>query len=175
MKLDKRVKENALIGHCFNAEELKKYISRECYFTDDLEDFSDLTNTLKGVLKAVAPDAEECYLVKYELNGQPAGLHYTFCLPAEFVEEEEKKYRPYTLEEFLNEGFEILNEGFEIIVFREKNNPSMEYHVRYNGYRKCDNVYKVILGNISYTFDDLFEDFERFYNGRWYPFGVKEE
>ena len=174
MKLDKRVKENALIGHCFNFEELKKYIGKECYFTDDLEDFSDLTNTLKGVLKAVGPDAEECYLVKYELNGQPAGLHYTFCLPAEFVEEkpadkpEEKKYRPYTIEEFCNEGFEI-------IVFRERDCPSREFHLRYNGYRKCDNVYKVILGNISYTLSDLFEDFEYLdSDGEWKPFGVEK-
>lgn len=41
--------------------------------------------------------------------------------------------------------------------------------------KKYDNEYKVILGNISYTFDDLFEDFERFYNGGWFPFGVEEE
>ena len=51
----------------------------------------------------------------------------------------------------------------------------MEYHVKYNGYRKYDNVYKVILGNISYTFDDLFEDFELLdSDGNWIPFGVEE-
>lgn len=169
MKLDKRVKENALIGHCFNSEELKRFIGQECYFTDNLENFSDLTDSLKGVLKAVSPDAVDCYVAEAKVNGSPAEFSYAFCLPAVFVEKkpEEKKYRPYTIEEFCNEGFEI-------IVFREKDCPSREFHLRYNGYRKCDNVYKVILGNISYTLSDLFEDFERFYNGRWFPFGVEE-
>lgn len=168
MKLDKRVNENALIGHCFNAEELKRYIGQVCYFVDALEDFSDLINPFEGVLKAVSPDAVDCYVAEAKVNGSPAEFSYAFCLPAEFVEEKkEKKYRPYTIEEFCNEGFEI-------IVFREKDCPSREFHLRYNGYRKCDNVYKVILGNISYTLSDLFEDFERFYNGRWKPFGVEE-
>lgn len=167
MKLDKRVKENALIGHCFNAEELKRYIGQVCYFVDALEDFSDLINPFEGTLKAVSPDAVDCYVAEAKVNGGPAEFSYAFCLPAEFVEEEEKKYRPYTIEEFCNEGFEI-------IVFREKDCPSREFHLRYNGYRKCDNVYKVILGNLTYTLSDLFEDFERFYNGRWFPFGVEE-
>lgn len=170
MKLDKKVKENAIIGHCFNAEKMTKYIGKECYFTDDLENFSDLTDSLKAVLKAVGPDDGECYIVESEINRQPDELHYTFCLPAEFVEEKkEKKYRPYTIEEFCNEGFEI-------IVFREKNNPLMKYHVRYNGYIKGDIFYKVILGNISYTFKELFENFEYLdSDGEWKPFGVKEE
>lgn len=138
MKLDKKVKENAIIGHCFNAEELKQYIGKECYFTDTLEDFSDLINPFEGVLKAVSPDAVDCYVAEAKVNGDPAEFSYAFCLPAVFVEEKpvEKKYRPYTLEEFLNEGFEILNEGFEIVVFREKGNSLTEYHVRYNGYKK---------------------------------------
>ena len=169
MKLDKRVKENALIGHCFNAEDLKRYKGQVCYFVDALEDFSDLINPFEGVLKAVSPDAVDCYVAEAKVNGSPAEFSYAFCLPAVFVEKkpEEKKYRPYTIEEFCNEGFGI-------IVFREKDCPSREFHLRYNGYRKCDNVYKVILGNISYTLSDLFEDFERFYNGRWFPFGVED-
>jgi hypothetical protein len=168
VKLDKRVKENALIGHYFNAEELKKYISKECYFTDDLEDFSDLTNTLKGVLKAVAPEAEECYLVKYELNGQPAGLHYTFCLPAEFVEEKtEKKYRPFadTKEFFIKTNFEV----GDLIHIRSKLN-NYEYHLLIIGWTDEG----LMLGNFSeMTFDELLQKFE-LWDGedKFIPFGV---
>lgn len=167
MKLDPKVKENAIIGHCFNAEELKKYIGKDCYFTDDLEDFSDLTNTLKGVLKAVSPDAEECYLVKYELNGQPAGLHYTFCLPAEFVEE--KKYRPFadTKEFFLMRDFEV----GDLIHIRSKPH-NYEYHLLIIGWTDEG----LMLGNFSeMTFDELLQKFE-LWDGEdnFIPFGVED-
>lgn len=168
MKLDPKVKENALIGHYFNAEELKKYISKECYFTDDLEDFSDLTNTLKGVLKAVTPEAEECYLVKYELNEQPAGLHYTFCLPAEFVKEE-KKYRPFTdtKEFFLMRNLEV----GDLIHIRSKPY-NHEYHLLIIGWTDEG----LMLGNFSeMTFDELLQKFE-LWDGedKFIPFGVED-
>lgn len=166
MKLDPKIKANAIIGHCFNTGEMTKYIGQVCYFVDALEDFSDLINPFEGVLKAVSPDVTVCYVAEAKVNGSPVEFPYCFCLPAEFVKEE-KQYRPYSIEDFAISEF---------VVFRERNNPSMEYHVRYNGYRKCDNVYKVILGNISYTLSDLFEDFEYLdSDGKWVPFGVEEE
>lgn len=88
MKLDEKVKENAIIGHYFNSGELKKYIGQECYFANGLEDFSNLAYTINGVLKAVEPDYDECYLADTAISGRPAGLfYYSFCLPAEFVKE----------------------------------------------------------------------------------------
>ena len=175
MKLDKRVKENALIGHYFNAEELKKYISKECYFTDDLEDFSDLTNTLKGVLKAVSPDAEECYLVKYELNGQPAGLHYTFCLPAEFVEEKPKeKFIPFRyLKELTDAGIEV----GKVISIRNKNDDIvvakvLVTEINYN--HEDMEVINITLGATGYEFPTLFNSYLLQVYGEWVPFGVEE-
>lgn len=176
MKLDKRVKENALIGHYFNAAELKKYISKECYFADDLEDFSDLTNTLKGVLKAVAPDAEECYLVKYELNGQPAGLHYTFCLPAEFVEEKPKeKFIPFR---YLNELTDAGIEVGEVISIRNKNDDIVVAKVQVTeiNYNHEDmEVINITLGATGYEFPTLFNSYLLWVDGEWKPFGVVEE
>ena len=84
-----------------------------------------------------------------------------------FAKSKKKEYRPYTIEEFCNEGFEI-------VVFREKEDHSREYHVRYNGYRKAGTEY-IILGSWSYTLNDLFNDFEYLDNdGNWKPFGVEE-
>lgn len=176
MKLDKRVKENALIGHYFNAAELKKYISKECYFADDLEDFSDLTNTLKGVLKAVAPDAEECYLVKYELNGQPAGLHYTFCLPAEFVKEKSKeKFIPFR---YLNELTDAGIEVGKVISMKSKNfdlvtRNALVTEINYD--TENNNVIDITLGATGYEFPTLFNSYLLQVDGEWVPFGVKEE
>ena len=170
MKYDPRIKNEHCIRDPFNVETAKQYIGKRGYFTDDIFNFSNLDNCFAGVLVSVEEDNRHPYYCAISDEGVIIKGNFSFFLSAEFVEEnpKEKKYRPYTIEEFCNEGFEI-------IVFREKDCPSREFHLRYNGYRKCDNVYKVILGNITYTLSDLFEDFERFYNGRWFPFGVKEE
>ena len=178
MKYDPRIKNEHCIRDPFNVETAKQYIGKRGYFTDDIFNFSNLDSCCAGMLAHVEADSRHPYYCAISDEGVIIKGNFSFFLSAEFVEEKpkEKKYRPYTLEEFLNDGFEVLNEGLEIVIFREKGNPLTEYHVRYNGYRKYDNnVYKVILGNISYTLSDLFEDFERFYNGRWFPFGVKEE
>ena len=166
MKLDIRIKSISDIFTCTNMEEAKKFIGKRGYFADCMISFEDLSQRESYNLDRIDDD---------DVPFVSGNVHWRYFLPVDNLKPAEKKYRPYTLEEFLNEGFEVLNEGFEIVVFREKGNPSMEYHVRYNGYRKCDNVYKVILGNISYTLSDLFDDFERFYNDRWFPFGVEEE
>lgn len=157
MNIDDRITDRKYIFDCFSADKAKEYVGENCYMTDDFPLFEDLD--FIPVYKLDAIDNNSFYSETGEGN-------FEYCLPVRFVKPVEKKYRPYTIEEFCNEGFEI-------IVFRERDCPSREFHLRYNGYRKCDNVYKVILGNISYTLSDLFEDFERFYNGRWFPFGVE--
>lgn len=168
MKLDPKVKENAIIGHCFNTGEMTKYIGKECYFTDDLENFSDLTDSLKAVLKAVGPDDGECYIVESEINRQPDELHYTFCLPAEFVKEE-KKYRPFTdtKEFFIKTNFE----AGDLIHIRSKPH-NYEYHLMLVGWTDEG----LMLGNFSeMTFDELLDKFE-LWDGEdnFIPFGVEK-
>lgn len=160
MKLDTRIIDGKRPLTCFDTDEAEKYIGKLCYISDEYDQFRALELIEPTILKGV----EDC---EVPFHYGDKDRQADFCLPCEWVTEE-KKYRPYTIEDF---------EMFEIVVFREKSNPSMEYHVRYNGYRKYDNnVYKVILGNISYTLNDLFEDFEYLdSDGEWKPFGVKEE
>lgn len=168
---DPRIKNEHCIRDLFNVETAEQYIGKRGYFTDDIFNFSNLDNCCAGMLASVESDNRHPYYCAISDEGVIIKGNFSFFLPAEFVEEKpkEKQYRPYTIEEFCNEGFEI-------IVFREKDCPSREFHLRYNGYRKCDNVYKVILGNMSYTLSDLFEDFEYLdSDGEWKPFGVKEE
>lgn len=169
MKLDPKVKETALIGHGFNSEKLKQYIGKECYCADDLKDFSDLTNTLKGVLDSVSQDAEECYFVETEINGTPAEFSYAFCLPAEFVKEK-KKYRPFTdtKEFFIKTNFEV----GDLICIRSKPH-NHEYHLLIIGWTDEG----LMLGNFSeMTFDELLDKFE-LWDGEdnFIPFGVEEE
>ena len=162
MDYDNRITNPEMIFNCFDSKHaLEHFKNHKGYFADDISNYSDLNYCEYG--KLTDADIESKHYIYQKDNDN----WLAFFLPeAGVIEKKEKKYRPYTIEDF---------ETCEFVVFREKNNPSMEYHVRYNGYRKCGNFYKVILGNISYTFSDLFENFEYFYNGRWKPFGVKEE
>lgn len=179
MKLDKRVKENALIGHCFNAEELKQYIGKECYFTDNLEDFSDLINPFEGVLKAVSPDAMVCYVAEAKVNGSPVEFPYCFCLPAVFVVEEkpeEKKLRPFTLAEFQK----IFTIG-RPIMFRKKGEVESNRYLMLIGYWNTQQsngqtFTHIHIGYSTYTLRELFEEYEwqEHYTEDFKPFGVEE-
>ena len=156
MNLDSRIKSISDIFTCINMEEAKQFIGQRGYFADCMISFEDLSQRELYNLDRIDDD---------DVPFVSGNIHWRYFLPVDNLKPVEKKYRPYTMTDFAISEF---------VVFREKSNPLAEYHVRYNGYKKYDSIYKVILGNISYTFDDLFEDFERFYNGRWYPFGVEE-
>ena len=170
MKLDKKVKENALIGHCFNAEEMTKYIGQECYFADDIATFGILSNSIKRVLVNVDNDREYPYETKS--NDDDCSLYYSFCLPAEFVVEEkpkEKKYRPFadTKEFFIKTNFE---QG-DVIYVRSKPH-NYEYHLLLVGWTDEG----LMLGNFSeMTFDELLDKFE-LWDGedKFIPFGVEK-
>ena len=172
MNYDERIRDYHDI-RCFASRNNRECLGKFGYFAEDISEFENLDKCVMGI--CFFKDGEEFPFYRFDhltrSPEHPKKAYPLFC-PASIIKEEteEKKYRPYTLEEFLNEGFEI-------IVFRERDYPSHESHVRYNGYKKYDdNVYKVILGNISYTLSDLFEDFEYLdSDGEWKPFGVKEE
>ena len=167
MKLDPKIKETAIIGHCFNSKELKEYIGQKCYFTDDLEAFSDLRAAIKGVLKAIGPDNENCYLVESKVNGSPADFYYGFCLPAEFVEAKEKEYRPFTLEEFIH----AVGDVGDRVRYRPKSD-----HVAFRSviteFRETSGF--VGLGTLVISTERLLNEFEFYKDGVWIPFGVEE-
>lgn len=162
MKLDGRIKTDFLIYTPVSKG--APTLHQKGYFSNAIIDFEDLKDCIYGELQDADLDLNYPY---WRTADNENGLEsFSYFLPESSLKPVEKKYRPYTMEDFAISEF---------VVFREKSNPLMEYHVRYNGYRKYDNVYKVILGNISYTFDDLFEDFELLdSDGNWIPFGVEE-
>lgn len=162
MELDKRIEKLSDVLTCVSVEEAKQFIGQKGYFTDFIGKYQNLASRCYGALTAIRDDGD------YAFKCEVAADYWRYFIPECRLKPEVKKCRPYTIEEFCNEGFEI-------VVFREKNNPAMEYHVRYNGYRKYNNVYNVILGNIAYTFNDLFTDFEYLdSDDNWKPFGVEE-
>ena len=176
MKLDKRVKENALIGHCFNAEEMTKYIGQECYFADNIATFGILSNSIKRVLVNVDNDREYPYETKSNDDG--GSLYYSFCLPTEFVEEKPKetKYIPFKTthdlaDAHLHLGYIInfVNTKFLDVVHR-----AMISEVTYDD--NTEELIDITLGNTTYSFESLVNDYQFLDNNdTWVPFGKKVE
>ena len=165
MDLDKKIKVKKIFDVFSDIEEVKKYYGKEVYCADFIENFSNLKlYTNKFVLKNSFP--QEC---KPFLCG---GQQYRFILPCEFVEQE-KQYRPFTIDEFLNH-FDI----GEVIVFRSKAMPGYTCHVLFVGYveDRKNNGMNIILGQYRFSLKELFSSYE-YCDGdsdNWLPFGVEQ-
>ena len=176
MKLDKRIKEGKRPLNCFDTEQAKQFIGKKCYFSDDARDFMNLDKADGDTLFYVAElqniwTAEE-YCFADNSND------YRFILPFEWVkpEESEKKYRPYTLAEWVDQ-----HEIGEVIHCR--NEHKQEFHVMYTGYvidngediQDIRTTGRIMLINMGYLLQELFERYEICINGEWQPFGVIED
>ena len=175
MELDKRIIEGKRPLTCFDVEQAKQFIGKKCYFSDDARDFMNLDKADGDTLFYVAElqniwTAEE-YCFADNSND------YRFILPFEWVklEEHEKKYRPYTLAEWVDQ-----HEIGEVIHCR--NEHKQEFHVMYTGYvidngediQDIRTTGRIMLINMGYLLQELFERYEICINGEWQPFGVLE-
>ena len=171
MDLDKRIIDGKKPLTCFDIDEAEKYVGKKCYISNEYDFFRDLDFTQQKILNGV----EDC----------EAPFHYDsdkqaeFCLPCEWVkpEEPEKKYRPYTLAEWINQ-----HEIGEVIHFRNKNY-KQEFYAMYVGYvidngediQDTRTTGRIMLINMGYLLQELFERYEICINGEWRPFGVMED
>ena len=161
MELDKKIKVKKIFDCFSDFEEVKKYFNKAVYCADFIENFSNLeryTNTF--IFKEF--HLQECK--PFVCSGQ----RYRFILPAEFVEQE-KQYRAFTIDEFLNH-FDI----GEVIVFRSKVMPNIVCHVLFDGYTETDKETFVILGLHHYSLKELFSNYEYDNGDNWFNFGVEE-
>ncbi|MEF2913764.1 MAG: hypothetical protein U0O25_05510, partial [Succinivibrio sp.] len=102
MELDKRIKEGKRPLTCFDTEQAKQFIGKECYLSNSFSGYADLNSvTAKRILDDVSN-------TNIPYSGNPAGM-YCYCLPCEWVKQPEKKYREYKdLDEFFDvTGLEI--------------------------------------------------------------------
>ena len=165
MELDKKIKVKKIFDCFSDFEEVKKYFNKAVYCADFIENFSNLehyTNTF--IFKEF--HMQECK--PFVCSGQ----QYRFILPAEFVEQE-KQYRAFTIDEFLN-NFDI----GEVIVFRSKAMPNYVLHLLFAGYVENgkDNEVAIILGQYRFSLKELFSSYE-YCDGdsdNWFPFGVEK-
>lgn len=166
MELDKRIIEGKKPLNCFDTEIAKQFIGKKGYFSNSLGWYSVLKSTWDGTLDDIESQQEQCF---YDCESE--GYFYYF-LPAEWVKEPEKKYRPYTLDEFVNKyslGDEIIlkikaNNRIEHKLFIEYTEDAKNINTRMN----------ICLGGFYYSLKDLFDKSELYTSEGWKPFGVEE-
>ena len=182
MKLDSRILEGKKPLTCFDIEEAKKYVGKDCYFSSKFENFENLSKVPHATLHNVDDSHTpfQCY-------GKDGVLCYDcFILPCEWVKDPEKKYRPYSLNEFLNK-----HEIGDKITYRLKLDKQPENFIRRQdmicGYQietgKADVPGEglINLGGMCVSLQAMFNIYETpnnyLYPEVWQPFGVvdKEE
>ena len=176
MELDKRIIEGKKPLTCFDIEEAKLFEGQKGYFSHYIDNYADLKNTVLGTLGSTGDTFHESFCCTEEPFDN---YYYEFFMPAEWVKPEEpkKKYRPYSLEEFLK----IFDVGDQI-KFKSKDNGEVKCAM-FTGYitdvdridDKTPGSCELMLGCFHYSLLSLFKECELFLNGEWQPFRVIED
>ena len=172
-KLDKRIIKVTDIKTPFSEdfEELSNYIGFNAYGADTVDSFYDLTNCYSGTLKRVDDD-DLGFPFIISISKEVCSFRYMILeKDLEPQAKKEKKYRPLSIDEFLNQ-FDI----GEVIVFRSKAMPNIVCHVLFDGYMETgkENDISIILGQHRFSLQELFSSYEYDNGDNWLCFGVEE-
>ena len=173
VSLDKRIKSMDDVQTCLCYDD--SYIGERGYFASDLSELSDLSCCSHDTLAQIAEGAGDAIFrtphdVDYDIRGS------RFFVPERLLRPIEKKYRPYTLAEWIDQ-----HEIGEVIHCR--NEHKQEFYVMYTGYviehgedvEDIRTTGRIMLINMGYFLEELFKDYEICINGVWQPFGVLDE
>ena len=175
MELDKRIRAIVDILTVINSD-MGGIIGKTGYFGNSIMDFKRLDTCEHGELTGIIRNTDRCF--EYENCADSGRQGYCYFIPEEWVlpEKPEKKYRPYTLAEWIDQ-----HEIGEVIHCR--NEHKQEFYVMYTGYvidngediQDTRTAGKIMLINMGYLLQELFERYEICINGEWQPFGVIED
>lgn len=180
-KLDPRIKDISDIQSpiCYD----DSFIGEVCYFANSMSEFDNLESCSKGTLSKYIDDSCStlgCFTaVEFDDD-----YTYDYFIPEKLLKSVEKKYRPYSLNEFLDS-----HEIGDKITFRLKLEEQPEDFIRHKamfcGYQivtgKSDTPGEgfINLGGTLVSLQTLFEDYETpnnyLYPEVWEPFGVLDE
>lgn len=175
MELDKRIIRGKRPLTCLDIEQAREFVGKECIFSDIFANFKDINQYLfvDSDYTAILSIDERASCGDYVFRNAKNNLRYSLILPLEWVKEPEKepekKYRAFTLAEWVDQ-----HEIGDVIHYRSKSE-GIEAHIMYMGTYHHKNRGTIVLGVASYTLDCLFEEFEIEINGEWQPFGVIED
>ena len=172
MELDSRILEGKKPLDCFDTDIAKQFIGHEGYFCDHRSGFTNIYNLVKDVLRDITPDDNYCEVYKTNCTS------WEYFLPEEWIKEPEekpeKKYRPFSLNEFT----ELYAIG-DVVTYRIKDCEVIEQSMfigcqSSNDEKALGNGY-VVIGNCKYSLKELFNNYELQYLNHWQPFGTLEE
>lgn len=176
MKYDPRIKDPAKIYDVFNCQEAKKGCTAG-YFADSRAAFADLKTCLRAYLVTIEEDNPHPFYAGIVDGGCIVKGNFQFFMSVDNTTEdnttEDKKYRPYTLDEFKR----IFTTG-AVISFRTKVGWIYK-DLLLGGYVTDGTVTKILIGSAYYTLDELFAHYEWtdtvLEDTGYHPFGVKED
>ena len=152
---------------CVTADEAIAYIGNNGYFANSLSGFNHIDCFAPYSLDEVQIGTDKPFVYKKE--------SYALFLPADKVKkvEEPKKYRPFTLEEFLNK-FSV---GTKISM-REKDQ-TRSFYCLFEGYQtvndQTEKSHILVICSLWYSLNELLNKYEYLdEHGKWQPFGVEE-
>ena len=174
MELDQRIIKGKKPLTCFDTEQAKEFLGKECYFSNckvhyknlsAFEKFVSLTDYCIGTLTAIMDLGDRVFDVDQQCK------EFSYCLPCEWVQEQkEPKWRAFKDHD---EYKEFLNDGIIETWVKIKNKTTNEiYELMYVG----GGGDKIILGGMIFSVSSLFRDFELFNEcaREWLPFGVED-
>lgn len=178
MKLDSRILEGKRPLTCIDVEQAREFVGKECIFSDKYENFNNLDKYLfvNSDYSAILSIDDNPNCGDYVFRNAKNAAHYGLILPLEWIRKPEKKYRLFSLAEWIEQ-----HEIGEIIHYRSKSEEIVFHHM-YVGYAHGIDkdiqeigVGTLTLGVASYSLDYLFDDYEIEVNGEWKPFGIETE
>ena len=176
MKLDPRIIEGKRPLDCLDVDIAKPYIGQKGYFANCLCAFQDLKSI----------DYHLTYATLKEVNSQRTMAfaddfdddEFSYFLPEKWVQEKEPEpvWKPYDIE-----SWEKQYDIGDTVEYRRKELEITKV-VAYLGYeRNTSGKILILLGDLWYTFEELFENYEihdyRYNNNHrveWRPFGYQE-
>lgn len=175
MKLDPRIIEGKRPLTCFDTEEAKKFIGEKGYFNNNLSRFCYLKNCTPAYLRNIFVQYDSCF--KASRIDWP-DTDYKYFLPADWVKTEEpaNKWRPFTLDEFIDR-FD-LEVGTRVFLIRSKRTPENQKRLLLTGliHDKDPGLCGIGLGPYFFKFSELFMFHEvKFGEKDWQPFGVEDK
>lgn len=175
MELDKRIKTITDIKSVTDGCHDWEFMTKKGYFSNRIVDFKDLKKCAYGEY-AGWREHDNCFLCEDALDKTFGSEWYAYFIPEDALKPVEKKYRPFTLAEWI--GQHTIG---DVIRYRCKSQ-KIELRHLYAGYAygigtdiKNTTSGTLTLGVASYTMDYLLEDYEIEVNGEWLPFGVLDD
>ena len=177
MKLDKRIIEGKRPLTCLDIEQAREFVGKECIFSDSYDKYQDIeeytndnANNYTAILSGIDNDTSNG---DYVFNNPKIKARYRLILPLKWVKEPEKKYRPFTLDEFVN-SYSLGDE----IILRIKENNKIEHKLFIEYVEDAKNInsrMNICLGGFYYSLKDLFDKSELYTSKGWKPFGIEVE